>query len=43
MASGTDYIGSTSMVAFPFAPSNWALAQGQKVPLGQNQALFALT
>lgn len=42
MASGEDYIGSTSMVAFPFAPRNWALAQGQSMPINQNQALFAL-
>lgn len=42
MASWEDYIGSTSMVAFPWAPKNWALAQGQLIPLRQNTALFSL-
>lgn len=42
MASWEDYIGSTSMVAFPWAPKNWALAQGQIMPLRQNTALFSL-
>ena len=30
------------MVSFNFAPKGWALANGQLLPINQNQALFAL-
>ena len=30
------------MVSFNFAPKGWALANGQFLPINQNQALFAL-
>jgi len=36
------YLGEIRMLAFPFAPSGWALCQGQTMPVTQNQALFAL-
>ncbi len=42
MASGEEYLGSVSMVAFPFAPTGHALAWGQVMPLDQNVALFSL-
>lgn len=42
MASSEDYLGSVSMVAFPFAPINQALAWGQAMPLNQNVALFSV-
>lgn len=40
MASVESYIGSTDMVAFPWAPRGWALAQGQLIPTPQNMALY---
>jgi microcystin-dependent protein len=36
------YIGTIMTVAFPFAPSDWALCQGQLIAISQNTALFAL-
>jgi len=36
------YVGEIRMVAFNYAPSGWALCQGQIVAISQNQALFAL-
>jgi microcystin-dependent protein len=36
------YVGEIRMVAFNYAPSGWALCQGQVVAISQNQALFAL-
>jgi microcystin-dependent protein len=36
------YIGQIIPVAFNFAPKNWALCQGQILPISQNSALFSL-
>ncbi|MBN9518955.1 phage tail protein [bacterium] len=36
------YIGEIRIMAFPFAPKNWALCNGQILPISQNQALFAV-
>jgi microcystin-dependent protein len=36
------YIGSIVLVGFNFAPPNWALCQGQLLPINQYQALFSL-
>lgn len=39
---GTPYLGEIRMLSFPFAPKNWALCNGQLLPINQNQALFSL-
>lgn len=36
------FLGTIQMFGFNFAPSGWALCNGQIIPLAQNQALFAL-
>src|SRR5262245_63988095 len=36
------YLGEVVAFAGGFAPKGWALAQGQLLPINQNQALFAL-
>jgi len=36
------FIGEIQMFGFNFAPKNWALCNGQLLPIQQNQALFAL-
>lgn len=36
------YLGQISIFAFNFAPQGWALANGQLLPISQNQALFSL-
>lgn len=36
------YIGEVRMMAFPFAPKNWALCNGQLLPIAQNAALFSI-
>jgi microcystin-dependent protein len=36
------FIGQIKIVAFNFAPTGWALANGQILPISQNQALFSL-
>jgi len=36
------YIGTIQMVGFNFAPSGWAMCQGQLLPISQNMALFSL-
>jgi microcystin-dependent protein len=36
------FLSEIRMVSFNFAPKGWALANGQLLPLNQNQALFAL-
>src|SRR5262245_27764737 len=36
------YLGELRLVSFNFAPRNWAMANGQVLPINQNQALFAL-
>jgi len=39
---GTPYIGEIRMVGFNFAPIDWALCNGQLLPISQNDALFNL-
>jgi microcystin-dependent protein len=36
------FLGQIKIVAFNFAPRGWALANGQLLPINQNQALFSL-
>ena len=36
------YVGSIVLVGFNFAPVNWALCNGQLLPINQNTALFSL-
>jgi microcystin-dependent protein len=36
------FMGEIRIVGFNFAPSGWALCNGQQLPISQNQALFAL-
>lgn len=36
------FLGEIRMMSFNFAPSGWALCNGQLLPINQNQALFAL-
>jgi microcystin-dependent protein len=36
------YVGQLLLVGFNFAPSGWALCQGQLLPISQNTALFSL-
>src|SRR5881392_3300606 len=38
----TPFMGEIKLVSFNFAPKGWALANGQFLPINQNQALFAL-
>lgn len=38
----TPYLGELKIVSFNFAPKGWALANGQFLPINQNQALFSL-
>ena len=35
-------MGEIKMVSFSYAPRGWALANGQLLPINQNQALFSL-
>lgn len=39
---GTPYMGEIKIVSFNFAPQGWAFANGQFLPINQNQALFSL-
>ena len=39
---GNPFMGEIKIVAFNFAPKGWALANGQQLPINQNQALFSL-
>ena len=39
---GTPYLGEIRLCSFNFAPKNWALCNGQLLPINQNQALFSL-
>ena len=41
-AQAQAFIGEVRWVAFNFAPRNWALCNGQLLPINQNQALFSL-
>ncbi|HEY6333420.1 MAG TPA: tail fiber protein [Blastocatellia bacterium] len=36
------FVGEVRMVAFHFAPGGWQLANGQTLPIANNQALFSL-
>jgi microcystin-dependent protein len=36
------YIGDIKIVAFNFAPRNWALCDGQLLPINQNQSLYSI-
>jgi microcystin-dependent protein len=36
------FVGQIAMFGFNFAPSGWALCNGQLLPISQNTALFAL-
>ena len=36
------FIGEVRLVAFDYAPKNWAKCDGQLLPINQNQALFSL-
>src|SRR5215217_2469153 len=36
------FLSEIRMVSFNFPPKGWALANGQLLPLNQNQALFSL-
>ncbi len=36
------YMGEIRLFSFGFAPKNWALCNGQPLPINQNQALFSL-
>lgn len=38
----TPFIAEIKMFSFNFAPRGWALANGQLLPINQNQALFSL-
>src|ERR1700733_11825975 len=38
----TPYLGQISIFSFSFAPKGWALANGQLLPINQNQALFSI-
>ena len=36
------FLGEIRVMSFSFAPKGWALANGQLLPINQNQALFSL-
>ena len=38
----TPFMSEIKLVAFNFAPKNWAMCNGQLLPINQNQALFSL-
>lgn len=38
----TPFMGELRIVSFNFAPRGWAFANGQQLPINQNQALFSL-
>jgi microcystin-dependent protein len=40
--SDDPFVGEIQWVSFNFAPKNWALCNGQLLPINQNQALFSL-
>jgi microcystin-dependent protein len=39
---GTPYLSELRITSFGFAPKGWAAANGQLLPINQNQALFSL-
>jgi microcystin-dependent protein len=36
------YLGEVRLMSFAYAPKNWALCNGQLLPINQNQALYSL-
>jgi microcystin-dependent protein len=38
----SQFVGEVRLFGFSFAPTGWALCNGQLLPINQNQALFAL-
>ena len=42
LGGDNSYIGEIQMVPYNFAPRNWALCNGQLLPISQNTALFAI-
>jgi microcystin-dependent protein len=40
--SATPYVGQIGIFAMNFCPVGWSTAQGQLLPINQNQALFSL-
>jgi microcystin-dependent protein len=38
----TPFLGQINIFSFEFAPKGWAMANGQLLPINQNQALFSL-
>jgi microcystin-dependent protein len=38
----TPYLSELRLVSFNFAPKGWALANGQTLPINQNQAIYSL-
>src|SRR3569623_1304144 len=42
MSSVDAFMAEIRMFSFVFAPKGWALANGQLLPINQNQALFSL-
>ncbi len=36
------YIGQIELLPYNFAPQGWAACEGQPMPIGETQALFAL-
>ena len=39
---GTPFLGELKLISWNFAPKGWAFANGQLLPINQNQALFSL-
>jgi len=39
---GTPFLGEIKIISWDFAPKGWAFANGQLLPINQNQALFSL-
>jgi microcystin-dependent protein len=39
---GTPYLGELKLISWNYAPKGWAFANGQFLPINQNQALFSL-
>ena len=39
---GTPFLSEIRIMSFGFAPRNWAMCNGQTLPINQNQALFSL-
>lgn len=39
---GTPFLGEVKIISWNFSPKGWAFANGQFLPINQNQALFSL-